>query len=204
MFPVRHCSYSKKILKLIPVGTGGARNWCRTVCFWSVVMATIFRKPGVCLSASWNHSLLNSFVPEEPLGSQLLHTRLVSSHWFPGSCHSISHCPFTEAILLAIWLCLGPFSSPCSSYESSLLWPVFYPEPRVGTTWPCLPFCSSPHLAHSRHLINAWGISPWVRNGEHCLSLGRVPDFLVVVSPHHGWAGSRLMKRWKNRMWPVW
>lgn len=129
MFPVRHCSYSKKILMLIPVGTGGARNRCRTVCFRSVVMATIFRKPGVCLSASWNHSLLNSFVPGEPLGSQRLHTRLVSSHWFLVSCLIISHCSFTEAVLLTIWLCLGPVSSTYSSYESSLLWPVLYQEP---------------------------------------------------------------------------
>lgn len=96
MFPVRHGSYPKKILMLIPVGTGGAKNWCRTVCFWSVVMATIFRKPGVCLSASWNHSLLNSFVPEEPLYSQLLHIRLASSHWFPASPRIISPCSFPE------------------------------------------------------------------------------------------------------------
>lgn len=47
--------------------------------FWLVVTVTIFRKPGVGFSASRNHGLLNSFVPEEPLFSQSLHTRLVSS-----------------------------------------------------------------------------------------------------------------------------
>lgn len=124
MFPVRHCSHPKKILMRIPVGTGGASNWCRAVCFGSVVMATICRKPGVCLSASWNHSLLNSFVPEEPLSSQLLHTRPVSSHWFPVSCRLTSHRSPTGAVLLTLWLCCGPVSSPYRSYESSLLWPV--------------------------------------------------------------------------------
>lgn len=148
----------------------GPRSSHETV-FWFVVIATIFRKSGVGFSASQNHSLLNSFVPEEPLFSQSLHTRLVSNCWFLMSCHIGSRC----------FLSLMPFFWPSGFAFGPLAhFPqVMRTEPAVWA--PCLPCYLPPHLAHSRHLLKACGMSPRMRDREYCLSSGHIPVLFGAV-----------------------
>lgn len=180
MFPVRHCPIPDNA----DVYRWGPGTHTKPSVFWFVVITTIFRKPGVGFSASQNHGLLNSFVPEKPLFSQSLHTRLVSSCWFPMSCHIGSRCflslmPFFWPLGFALAQ-LAHFPQVIKTADCDLL---STRNLECGNHWPFLPLYLLPHLAHSRHLIKAYGMSPWMRNREQAQLWPRSSTFWWLSCP---------------------